>query len=114
MIIAVDFDGTLCENAWPEIGSPRMFVINALKKQMAGGARVILWTCREGERLDAAVRWCAEKGIVFDAINTNLTDVEGYYGVSRKVYADAYWDDKSVHPDTLGGGRPRRYLRGRG
>lgn len=37
-IIAVDFDGTLCENAWPEIGSPNVAMINYLKRKQAGGA----------------------------------------------------------------------------
>lgn len=31
-IIAVDFDGTLCENKWPEIGMPNEEVIEYLKK----------------------------------------------------------------------------------
>ena len=29
-IIAVDFDGTLCENKYPEIGEPNMELINFL------------------------------------------------------------------------------------
>ena len=27
-IIAVDFDGTLCENRWPEIGKPNQEIID--------------------------------------------------------------------------------------
>lgn len=40
-IIAVDFDGTLCENKWPEIGEPNTELIGYLimmqkkKKQLA-------------------------------------------------------------------------------
>ena len=32
-IIAVDFDGTLCENKWPDIGEPNVDLISYLKKQ---------------------------------------------------------------------------------
>lgn len=32
-IIAVDFDGTLCENKWPEIGMPNEELIEYLKKR---------------------------------------------------------------------------------
>lgn len=32
-IIAVDFDGTLCENKWPEIGKPHTDVIEYVKKR---------------------------------------------------------------------------------
>lgn len=63
-IIAVDFDGTLCENAWPEIGEPRQAVIDYVRDQQRQGAKLILRTNRSGERLDEAVRWCGHHGIM--------------------------------------------------
>ena len=96
-IIAVDFDGCLCENAWPEIGAPRQAVIDALLERKKVGVKIILWTCRVGERLDAAVKWCADRGITFDAINANLPEnIESFGNDCRKVFADEYWDDKAV------------------
>ena len=56
-IYAVDFDGTLCENAWPNIGEPKSDVIYMLKKLRKEGSKLILWTCREGVLLDEAVMW---------------------------------------------------------
>ena len=50
-IIAVDFDGTLCENKWPEIGMPNEELIEYLKKRQAAGEKLILWTNRVDERL---------------------------------------------------------------
>lgn len=97
MIIAVDFDGTLCESAWPEIGEANTEIIEELKRRKAGGDKVILWTCRGGELLEKAVAWCKEMGIELDAVNENLPErKEKYGGDSRKVSADEYWDDKSV------------------
>ena len=102
MIIAVDFDGTLCGNAWPNIGPPRKGVIEYAKHQKQNGARLILWTNRVGERLDEAVAWCSEQGIVFDAVNENLPDIVEKFGSDcRKVFADEYIDDKAVLPDAL-------------
>lgn len=102
MIIAVDFDGTLCGNAWPDIGPPRNGVVEYVKHHKQNGDRVILWTNRSRERLDAAVKWCAEQGIVFDAVNENLPDIiEKFGGDCRKVFADEYIDDKAVLPDAL-------------
>ncbi len=96
-VIAVDFDGCLCEANWPEIGAPRMPVIRELLLQQAEGAKIILWTCREGEQLQAAVMWCLNHGIKFDAINDNLEENKKRYGNNcRKVWATEYWDDKSV------------------
>ena len=96
-IIAVDFDGCLCSDKWPEIGEPCLPVINELLIRQKNGAKLILWTCRVGERLDAAVRWCAKHGLQFDAVNDNLKEIkEKFGGDTRKVYATEYWDDKNV------------------
>lgn len=96
-IIAVDFDGCLCENAWPGIGEAKQDVIDALLLRQKSGAKIILWTCRVDEQLSAAVRWCTRHGIVFDAINENLpVNVAAFGNDCRKVYADEYWDDKAV------------------
>lgn len=96
-VIAVDFDGTLCRNAWPEIGAPNERLIVLLKDRHRHGVKLILWTCREGEMLDAAVRWCAERGLTFDALNENLPErIAQYGGDCRKISADLYIDDKAL------------------
>ena len=97
--IAVDFDGCLCEAKWPDIGEPRIPVIQELIMQQADGAKVILWTCREGEQLKAAVMWCLNHGLKFDAINDNLPEIVEMYGNnSRKITCDYYIDDKAILP----------------
>ena len=52
--IAIDFDGCLCVNKYPEIGEPILHVIDEAKKQQAAGAGLILWTCRQGKELEEA------------------------------------------------------------
>ncbi len=96
-IYAIDFDGTLCENKYPDIGQPIQEVVDYIRSAQAEGNRVILWTYRVRDRLQAAVDWCAEKGIVFDAVNENLQEIVEYYGGdSRKVSADFYIDDRAI------------------
>ncbi len=108
MIIAVDFDGTLCENNWPEIGKPNWFVINRLTERRAVGDKLILWTCREGDELEEAILWCLNHGLRFDAVNGNLPEMTEKYGNDcRKVFADEYWDDKAV---IASGHRVIRYI----
>ena len=98
-IIAIDFDGTLCENAWPEIGVAHDDIIEFAKYERKNGAALILWTCRCGEMLDAAVEWCRERGLEFDAVNENLPERVALYGNDcRKVSADEYWEDKAKIP----------------
>ena len=99
MVIAVDFDGTLCENKWPEIGEPIMHRINWMKSLRAHDNKVILWTCREGMQLVDAIVWCADHGLFFDAVNDNLEEYKKKFGGnSRKIFADCYIDDKAFYP----------------
>lgn len=98
-VIAVDFDGTLCKQAWSEIGEENNKLIIHLRKRKAEGARLILWTCREGDMLEAAVEWCRERGLEFDTVNENLPElIELYKNDCRKINADIYIDDKAVNP----------------
>ena len=95
--IAIDFDGCLCKWAWPEIGEPNMEVINAAIREKESGAALILWTCRVGERLGEAVKFCEDLGLTFDAVNANLPErIAAYQNDCRKVNADEYWDDRAV------------------
>lgn len=96
-IIAVDFDGTLCENKYPEIGEPNMELIDFLMNCQLNGDKVILWTCRNEEQTKAAVDWCSEKGLVFDAVNENLPEIITEFGEdTRKIFANVYIDDRNV------------------
>ena len=98
-IIAVDFDGTLCTDCYPEIGEPNDFLIAMLKNLKTEGKQLILWTCRAGEDLEHAVSWCREKGLVFDQVNENVPEIIARYGGnSRKIFADVYLDDKGCFP----------------
>lgn len=95
--IAIDFDGCLVEEAWPEIGAPHMEIINAAIQEKANGAALILWSCRVDERLGEAVKFCEDLGLTFDAVNANLPErIAAYQNDCRKVFADEYWDDKAV------------------
>ena len=99
-IIAVDFDGTLCENKWPEAGQPNTTLINCLKLAQLKGDKIILWTCRSKKRLRYAINWCKHHGLIFDSVNKNLKEsIERFGGDSRKIYADVYIDDKFMSPN---------------
>ena len=93
-IIAIDFDGTLCVDRFPEIGEPNWEVINRAKAVRAAGTPIILNTCREGELLKNAVKACESWGLQFDAVNENLPAFVKEAGNNpRKIVATQYWDD---------------------
>ena len=99
-VIAVDFDGTLCQTKWPGVGTPNLKLIGDLIQRQNEGDKIILWTCREGIALENAVNWCKEYNLIFDAINDNLAEQVAMYGDnSRKISCDVYIDDKSCIPD---------------
>lgn len=98
-VIACDFDGTLFEETknFPEIGAPIDSIIDYVKIKAKEGARVILWTCRNGKALEMAVKACEAQGLKFDAINENLEETKKIFGNdTRKVWATEYLDDKGI------------------
>ncbi len=97
-IIAVDFDGTLCKNRYPDIGEPIQEVIDKLLEEQRNGAKLILWTCRCDKELTDAVEWCERHGIIFDAVNDHLPEMKEAFGNNtRKIFAHQYWDDHAVN-----------------
>jgi len=96
LLIAVDFDGTIAEDAYPKIGKPMPFAFETLKMLEAKGHRLVLWTYRHGKRLDEAVEFCKKHGIEFYAVNNEFAE-EQYSGkTSRKINADLFIDDRNV------------------
>ena len=116
LVIAVDFDGTLCEFAFPKIGEQtekQKELMSLLVYMKSQGHKLILWTNRgdneEYPVLTEAIEWCKERGLEFDAINQNLPDQKKLSGPSPKIMADFYIDDKALkwadvvsQSDTLG------------
>lgn len=97
-IVAVDFDGTLVEDKFPEIGAPYPQMFQLLQRVRDKGHKLILWTCRTDTQLEEAVRFCKDNfNWEFDSVNENLPETIALFGGSaRKVYANEYWDDKAV------------------
>jgi hydroxymethylpyrimidine pyrophosphatase-like HAD family hydrolase len=96
LTIAVDFDGTIVENRYPEIGKPILFAIETLRKLQAEGHQLILWTYRTGPELQAAVEFCKAKGIDFHAVNRSYPEEVYDDSLSRKIQADVFIDDRNI------------------
>lgn len=111
-VLAVDFDGTLCVDMYPEIGLPWEDMVNRVTLVKSLGVQVVLWTCREGALLEAALDWCVRHGLVFHAVNENLPGYRALYGNDpRKVGYDELWDDRAVE---MGRNDPLFHYRGDG
>lgn len=96
-VIAIDFDGVLFTEAYPAVGMQIAPNINRAKNEKANGAVLILWTCREGEKLAEALAACKAVGLEFDYVNENADELKAAFGTDpRKIAATEYWDDKNV------------------
>ena len=95
MIILVDFDGTIVKNAWPGIGRFKFGARRALR-WLGRRHYLILWTCREGNKLNEAGWFLASNGIWFHRKNANATQrVREYGGDCRKLSGDLMIDDRA-------------------
>lgn len=92
MIIAVDYDGTLKNDKGLNLG-----LIGRLRKAQLNGNIVILWTCRDGKRLQEAVKELRSVGFAPNYVNENCPEAIRILGHNpRKVFADVYIDDKAI------------------
>lgn len=98
MTIAVDFDGTIVTDVYPQIGREQPFAIDTLKMLIKDHHMLILWTVREGKYLDDAVEWCRERGVEFYAVNRDYPEeeVENNNHFSRKLKVDLWIDDRNI------------------
>ncbi len=98
-VIAIDFDGTIVKNKWPEIGKLRFLAKPVIKWLQKRGHELVLFTCREGQLLNDACNFIKANKIEIRWINENTKDrIEEYGGDCRKISADLYLDDKAFFP----------------
>ena len=95
-VIAVDFDGTIVEHAYPKIGNEMLFAFATLKALQMKGHKLILWTFRDGQTLTEAVEYCKKNGVEFYAVNKNYPEEQFDLSMSRKINADIFIDDRNI------------------
>ena len=94
LVIAIDFDGTCVEHDYPAVGLEVEGAVETLRALSKRGHRLILFTMRSGEKLEAAVRWFRDRKIELWAVNENPE--QRSWTASPKVYADYYIDDSAL------------------
>lgn len=97
MIIAIDFDGTICRGKYPAIDGQQPYAVETINALHNAGHYIIINTCRSGDILLTAINWMLEQGIKFHRVNDNEPQsVALYNNNSRKIYAHVYIDDKNL------------------
>ena len=99
VVLAIDFDLTICMTDYPYLGPEREGAGDVIRKLYKEGYGIIINTCREGHALSGALHWLRDMGIPYDYYNCNFPHLIEKYGAdTRKVSADMYVDDKGVDP----------------
>lgn len=97
-IIAIDFDGTIVKDNFPEIGEMIPGAKEAINQLYADGYTIIIWSCRAGIKKARAIEWLVMNGIKFHRFNESCpTNVALHGGKdTRKVFANLYIDDRMM------------------
>ena len=95
-IFAVDFDGTITDSHFPELGNMRPDASRVLQRLVMAGHTIIIWTCRpvNGHGIEEMEKWLEEHGVPYHSINENAREVK--FTTGQKIYADIYIDDRSI------------------
>ena len=97
MIIAIDFDGVIVTDIYPDIGVALPDMQDVMHFLYRQGHTLIINTCRTGVPARAAIDMLQARGIPFHYFNRNdPKQTEKYGGESRKISADLYLDDKNL------------------
>jgi hypothetical protein len=95
MVIAIDFDGTIVYNEYPEIGDLKFGAKKYINKLAKRGHEIIIWTCRSSaDDLNSMYRFLIKNKIDFGRINRNSDVVT--FGCKPKIYANVFIDDRNV------------------
>lgn len=92
MFIAVDFDGTCVTHEYPFIG--KKIGAAPVLRELAKNHNIILYTMRDGEKLQDAVDWFKQNDIPLYAVNENPS--QKVWTDSPKVFAHHYIDDAAL------------------
>jgi len=90
-VIAVDFDGTIVDFAYPKLGQSNPEAFKYMKKWIDAGAKIILYTIRDGKELQDAVNYMNDNNIPLYGINNNPEQKN--WNNSKKIFANLYVDD---------------------
>lgn len=106
MFVCVDFDGTIVDHRFPDMGEPVPGAIKWLKRLNSYGVKIILFTMRSDSEmfktaLTEAVEYLERNGVILFAVNKNPNQLS--WTTSPKAYAHLYIDDSAfgcplIHP----------------
>ena len=96
-IIAVDFDETICDTAFPDISTAvlKPYVKEVMTKLSNDGYYIIIWTCRFlDNHIQDVIKFLESNNIPFDVVNKNYPNLE--WQPYPKIFYNILIDDKCL------------------
>lgn len=97
--IAVDFDGTIVEHKFPEIGTIKGNVVDRIREWYEQGHTICIWTCRTEKYAEEAQQFLYDNNIPYHFFNENPNC--SFDDNCRKILANIYLDDRALNVDDL-------------
>jgi hypothetical protein len=102
LILGVDFDGTIVEEAFPKIGKIKQKTVDLMRVAYNAGHLIVVWTARSNGADELARQFLIENDIPFHFLNENPEDPYAKLGIQgRKIFCHYYIDDRAVHVDDI-------------
>lgn len=95
LTLAIDFDGTICSNRYPDVG---VLMDGAeIIREWYKHHTIVISTCRIDAHLEACKAFLAANDIPYHYINENVPElIKMYNGDCRKISCDVQIDDKNA------------------
>ena len=94
LLIGIDFDGTVVEFRFPEIGPPVIHALDVIHELQEYGHKLILWTVRGDQYLEDALWYLKANWVNLYGINKNPE--QDNWSDSPKAHCDVYVDDLAM------------------
>lgn len=94
-VIAVDFDGTLVKDQFPNLGQPFIEGINTVNDMIEAGYEIVIWTARQ--ELVPVMEHLKNHGLNIDKVKINAHAdymLNRYESQGIKIGASIYIDDR--------------------
>jgi len=96
LVLAVDFDGTIASENYPDIGTLKRGAKETINSWYDSGHTIIINSCRSGKYEIDMIEFLETNGIKYHEVNNNSPHrIDLYARDCRKIGADIYIDDKN-------------------
>ena len=101
--LAIDFDGSIVDNAYPKIGNMKPYAKQVIHKLRDRGVKIYLWTPRKGDLLTEATNFLGKNEVHLDLLSDMDIAKSGNKMVDAYIDYAAYPNKEEVNWEDVAG-----------